>query len=111
ATDVHGTDLRHVHELVALDRIRQAPVEARAHGRLVAAELGDHGLLAFLHDEEAGPQPDQHDDRGDEAGADAGALHVRLEVAAVAAATAEPAPAATPATVAEQAAELAVEVA
>ena len=108
AADVDGADLRDEHQLMALDRVRQAPVEAGAHGGLVAAELGDHGLLAFLHDEEAGAQPDQHHHRGHQAGADAGALHVGLEVAAAAA---KPPLSRTPALAAEQAAQLAVEIA
>src|SRR6185369_8491473 len=108
AAHVHRADLRDVHDLVALDRVRQAPVEARADGGAVLAEARDHGLLAFLHDEDAGAHPDHHHHDRDQAGADAGALHVRLEVA-VAAATEAAAAAALAA--AEQATELAVEVA
>ena len=51
--------MRHINQLVALDRVRQAPVDASTHSRAVLAELGDHRLLAFLNDEKAGPQPHQ----------------------------------------------------
>src|SRR4051812_16996056 len=95
---------------MALDRVRQAPIEARADRGLVAPELRDDGLLAFLHDEEAGAQPDQHHHRGHQARADARAFHVRLEIAA-AAAEAAVVTAAAPALAAEEAAQLAVEIA
>jgi hypothetical protein len=58
---------------------RAAPLEAGVHRVAELAEGGDHGLLAFLHDEEAAAEPDQQRHDGDQAGADAGALHVGLE--------------------------------
>jgi hypothetical protein len=106
--DVDRADLRDVDDLVALDRVRQPPVEAGAHGGAVASEARDHRLLAFLHDEDAGAHPDHDHDDGDQAGAHARALHVGLEVAVAAAAEVPPLP---PRAAAEQAAELAVEVA
>jgi hypothetical protein len=110
ASDIHRTNLRDEDQFMALDRVRQAPVETRAHGGLVAAELRDDGLLAFLHDEEAGTQPDQDHDRCDEARADARAFHVGLEVAA-ASVEAAVVSAAAPSLAPEKATELAVEVA
>src|SRR6185295_5191637 len=108
AADVDRADLRHVDDLVALDRVRQPPVEAGAHGGAVASEARDDRLLAFLHDEDAGAHPDHHHHDRDQAGAHPGALHVGLEVAVAAAAEVA---AAAPAPAAEQAPELAVEVA
>ena len=78
----------------------------------VAAEGRDHRLLAFLHDEHAAAQPDQHHHAGDQADADAGALHVGLERRpAIGAAARRCGRALAAALAAEQAAELAVEVA
>lgn len=110
AAHVGRADLRDHHHLVALDGIRQAPVEAGIDRRLVAAELRHHGLLAFVHDEEAGPEPDENAHRRHQAEAEAGILHVRpIAVAATAIAAAGGAIAA--ALAAEEAAQLAVEVA
>ncbi|WP_240651415.1 MULTISPECIES: hypothetical protein [unclassified Variovorax] len=95
---------------MALDGVRQTPVETSTHGALVAAELGDDSLLAFVHDEEAGAEPDQDGHRGHEADAEARVLHVGLvAVAATAAAAAVGTVAA--ALAAEETAELAIEVA
>src|SRR5690606_33439643 len=52
--------LRDIDQLMLLQRVRQAPVEASANGALVFTELRDDGLLAFLHDKESCTQPDQH---------------------------------------------------
>src|SRR5690606_29206421 len=109
------TQLRHEHGFMALHGVWQAPVEARAHGAVVAAELRDDGLLAFLHDEEAGAQPDEHRDADDEARAETGGLGVGVEAGSATATTIAPtvvgsALAVGPA-VAQQATELAVEVA
>jgi hypothetical protein len=106
AAHIDGADLRDEHQFMALDRIGQAPVETRTHGGLVAAELGDDGLLAFLDNEESGAKPDQHDHCRHQAGADAGTLHVGLETATAAIA----AVVGTFALSAEQAAQLAVEI-
>jgi hypothetical protein len=57
-------------------------------GGVVAAEARDHGLLAFLHDEDAGAIQMATTTIAIEAGADACALHVGLEVAVAAAAEA-----------------------
>src|SRR5690606_5182411 len=97
----------------ALDRVWQTPVEACPHRRVVAAESGDDGLLAFLDDEDARAHPDDDDHDGDQAGADARTLHVGLETspAAIAATSAEATPAFAAAPATEQASELAVEVA
>ena len=90
AADLHRAQLRDVDGLVGLERIRQAPLEAGIDRVAVAAERGDDGLLAFLHDEEAAAEPDQRHDAGDQAGADAGALHVGLEARTAAAGSPEP---------------------
>ncbi len=95
---------------MALDRVRQAPAETGAHGVLVFAELGDDGLLAFLHDEETGAEPDKHHDRPDQTDADAGAFHVGLKPATAAKTTTFVATAAAART-AEKTAQLAVEIA
>ena len=56
---IDRADLRHKDQFMALNWVRQTPVEARAHRGFVTTKLGDHGLLAFLHNEETGAQPDQ----------------------------------------------------
>src|SRR5256885_9350907 len=94
---------------MALDRVRQPPVDAGAHRALVLAELGDDGLLAFLDDEDARAHPDDEGNAGDQAHAHAGAAHVR-RLAAAAIADGRLATAAAR-LAAEQARELAVEVA
>ena len=48
-------DLRPQNKFVALNRIRQAPIETSAHGAFVLSRTGYDGLLTFLHDKEAVP--------------------------------------------------------
>jgi hypothetical protein len=85
APHIGRADLRHEDQLMALDGVRQAPVDACAHGALVLAELGDDGLLAFLHDEDARAHPDDEGDARDQAHAHARAAHVgRLAAASIA---------------------------
>src|SRR5262245_21509867 len=71
------------------------------------AEGHHHGLLPFLHDEEAAAQPDQDDHTDDQAGAQAGTLHVGRKLAV----TTRPALTLRSTLAAEQAAQLAIEVA
>ena len=71
AADLDRAQLREGHRFVGLERRREAPVEAGADRPGIAAERGDHRLLAFLHDEEAAAHPAQRHDAGDEADADA----------------------------------------
>ena len=44
---------------MALYRIGHAPVDTGTHGAVVAAKLGDDGLLPLLHNEKTGAQPNQ----------------------------------------------------
>ena len=55
---VDRANLRHNHDFVALDGIRQAPIETSTDGRPVLAKLRDDGLLTLLHDEKSSAQPD-----------------------------------------------------
>ena len=64
---------------MALNRIRQAPIETRAHGALVLSELGNDGLLTFLHDKEAGAHPDHKRDTGNQTDTDTCAFHIWLK--------------------------------
>ena len=106
AAHIHGTYLRNKYQFVALDRIRQAPVEAGRFCPLVFTELRDDRLLPLVDDEEPGAQPDQDGDCSDQPSPQTGAFHVRLKSAGAAT------PAATGiATAAKQAAEFAVEIA
>ena len=66
-----------------LDRVGQPPVDTRPHSGLVLAKLGDHRLLAFLDDENAGPHPDDKGDTGDQSCPDARIAHVRLKAAPI----------------------------
>ena len=66
---------------MALNRIRQAPIETRAHGALVLSELGNDGLLTFLHDKEAGAHPDHKGDTGNQTDTDTCAFHIWLKAA------------------------------
>src|SRR6185369_12008629 len=80
--------------LLGLEGVRHAPLEAGIHRLAVATEGHDHALLAFLNDEEAAAEPDQHDDARDQTDTDAGPLEVTwlprtALVGARAAATAE----------------------
>ena len=84
ATDVDRSDLGHKDHFMALNRVRQPPVEARQRGAAVLAELGDDRLLPLLDDEEAGSEPDQHHDTGNQARTQACVLHVGLKAAATA---------------------------
>ncbi|MCY1548447.1 hypothetical protein D9M68_845590 [compost metagenome] len=95
---------------MALDGVRQAPVETGTHGAAVLAKLRDDGLLALLHDEEAGAQPDQCRDADNEARTNAGGLGAGVEIGHTAA-TGTVATTLTTALFAQQATELAVEVA
>ena len=95
---------------MALDRIRQPPVEARTHRAPVLPEPGDDRLLAFLHDEEPGGEPDQRrNDRDDHQGL-ARIAHVRLEPPSARGRRRSTTPATT-ATATEQAVELALKIA
>ena len=85
-------------------RDKAGAIEAGADRAVVAAELGDDGLLAFLHDEEAGAEPDQHQRAADHAQPDAGSLGPGLRPGNW------PPGFATTRAAAEQARELAVEV-
>ena len=78
--NVHRADLGHKHQLMSLHRIRQAPVETRAHRRLVFAELGDHRLLTFLDDEKPGAKPNQQGHRRNHTQTDA--VHERRQARA-----------------------------
>ncbi|MPM16956.1 hypothetical protein SDC9_63338 [bioreactor metagenome] len=69
---------------MSLNGIWQTPVQTGIHGGMVFAELGDDSLLAFLHDEHAGAQPDHGRHGSDHANANASALHARLEAAVTA---------------------------
>ena len=48
-------------------------------GVAVFSERGDHGLVAFLHDEKPTAQPQQEADDTDQTQAKAGTLHVGLK--------------------------------
>ncbi len=75
----HGAHLRHVHELVGLDRIRQVPARA-GHRRLeVFAQPQHHAAPAFVHDVEAAREPQGDDEQDDE---DHPSAHGRVHVAA-----------------------------
>mgnify|MGYP006900242968 CR=1 FL=1 len=99
--------MRGVDDLVLLEGIRQTPVETGTHGGVETAELRHDGLLAFLHDEEAGSGPDQDCHTGDQSDTDARAAR---RSAAQARASGGTLAIARPA-VAEQAVELVVEIA
>ena len=60
---IDRTNLGHKDKFMALNGIRQTPIEARSDGFFVASELGDDRLLAFLHNEEARAQPNQRRDQ------------------------------------------------
>jgi hypothetical protein len=92
---------------MALNRVRQTPIETSASGGFEAPELGDDGLLPFLDNEKSGAQPNQCSHGSDDDQAKAGIFHVGLEATATWAASAT-APARFAA--AEQAAQLAVEI-
>ena len=66
APDLDRTHLRHVDDLVGLERIRQPPMKTSVGDIGQFAEARDRRLLTFLHDEESGGQPaqdaDQHQD-------------------------------------------------
>ena len=94
---------------MALNGVRQAPVETRTHGALVLAKLGDDGLLAFLDDEEACAHPDHKHNARNQADTDPGTLHVWLKAAPRPATIARPARSATLAT--KQTTQLAIQVA
>ena len=81
APHIHGADLGHEHQFMPLHGVWQAPVKAGTHGGFVAAKTCDDGLLAFLHDEKTGPQPDQQGDDRNQAQAISGILHVGLKTA------------------------------
>ena len=89
---VSRADLCHENELMPLDRIGQPPVDTCPHSGLVLAKLGDHCLLAFLDDENAGSHPDDKGDTCDQPCPDARIAHVWLKAAPIAA---TPAPTAT----------------
>ena len=78
---------------------------------MVLAELRDHRLLAFLHDEEPRAQPDQHRHTGDQPDANARRLGAGVETGASPSLTTTGSSAATTLPAAEQTAKLAVEVA
>ena len=50
ATHIDGTNLRHKHQFMALNGVRHTPVKTSAYRRVISTELGNHTLLAFLHD-------------------------------------------------------------
>ena len=77
AANVHRTDLCGGYRLMALYRIGQAPVETGTHRGLVTTKLRNHRLLALLHDEEAGSQPDHEHDGRDHPGAQTRVFHIR----------------------------------
>ncbi|MCY1529220.1 hypothetical protein D9M68_643540 [compost metagenome] len=95
-TDLERAQLRHVDHLVALDRIRHAPLEAGLGRALVFAELGHDGDLTFLHDVEAAGQPDADCDQSDDAQADARSTRRRRRHAAPVAGAIVAAPALAP---------------
>jgi hypothetical protein len=47
---------------MSLNRIRHTPLKTSAHGAVITTKLRDHGLLAFLNNEETGAQPNQNSD-------------------------------------------------
>ena len=51
--------LRDKHHFMALDGVWHAPIDTRPDGTVVAAKLGDDGLLPLLHNEKTGAHPDQ----------------------------------------------------
>ena len=64
---------------MALDGVRQTPVETRAHCGVVFAELRNDPLLTFLHDEKSRAAP-KHECHGtDQAQANARTFGVGIE--------------------------------
>ena len=58
AAHIDRSDLRDIDGFLPLNGPGQPPVQARVHhGGVVPAELGDDGVLPFLHDEKARAQP------------------------------------------------------
>ncbi|KAG0735993.1 hypothetical protein G6F24_018519 [Rhizopus arrhizus] len=70
-TDFERAQLRHVDDFLALNGIRQAPLETGLRRALVFAELGHNRDLAFLHDVEAASRPDAPRHQGNDAPAEA----------------------------------------
>jgi hypothetical protein len=100
--DLDRTHAGQIDDLVALDRIRDAPVQPGGRDLREFSESEHHAALAFDDDVEAARQPSDEHDEENEPGASAELAHVR-RLARVRASAARP--------LAEQAAQLAVEVA
>jgi hypothetical protein len=81
-TDFNRANLRNIDDLMTLDRIRPAPVEAGWRHMAVFSKGQHHPGLALLHDEKPAGQPQKKRNNGNDADTDARTLHVRRQTAA-----------------------------